>query len=88
MKNFFSNIISGIGINDFIDILVVAFVVYKILGFIRQSRAEQLVKGLLVILGATALSDLLHLYTLNLEPFLERQLAVESLLPTAVLDTF
>lgn len=65
MKNFFSNIISGIGINDFIDILVVAFVVYKILGFIRQSRAEQLVKGLLVILGATALSDLLHLYTLN-----------------------
>lgn len=65
MKNFFSNIISGIGINDFIDILVVAFVVYKILSFIRQSRAEQLVKGLLVILGATALSDLLHLYTLN-----------------------
>ena len=65
MKNFFSNIISGIGINDFIDILVVAFVVYKILGFIRQSRAEQLVKGVLVILGATALSDLLHLYTLN-----------------------
>lgn len=65
MREFFYNIVSGIGINDIVDVLVVAFVVYKILGFIRQSRAEQLVKGLIVILVATALSDVLRLYTLN-----------------------
>ena len=49
MKEFFDNITSGIGINDIVDILVVAFVFYKIIGFIKQSRAEQLVKGLLVL---------------------------------------
>lgn len=65
MTNLFNGITSAIGINDIVDILVVAFVIYKILGFIRQSRAEQLVKGLLIILVATLLSDILKLYTLN-----------------------
>lgn len=65
MKEFFNNIISGIGINDVLDIAVVAFVFYKIIGFIRQSRAQQLVKGLLIILIATGLSDLFNLYALN-----------------------
>lgn len=65
MQEFFNNIISGIGINDIVDIAVVAFVFYKIIGFIRQSRAEQLVKGLLVLIVALGLSELLHLYTLN-----------------------
>lgn len=65
MKEFFDNITSGIGINDIIDILVVAFVFYKIIGFIKQSRAEQLVKGLLVLLVVAGLSDLFNLYTLN-----------------------
>ena len=65
MQEFFDNIISGIGFNDILDILVVAFVFYKILGFIKRSRAEQLVKGLLIVVLAAGLSDLLDLYTLN-----------------------
>ena len=65
MQEFFNNIISGIGFNDILDIAVVAFVVYKILGFIKRSRAEQLVKGLLIVVVAAGLSDLLDLYTLN-----------------------
>lgn len=65
MKEFFDNITSGIGINDIIDILVVAFVFYKVIGFIKQSRAEQLVKGLLILLVIAGLSDLFNLYTLN-----------------------
>ena len=56
---------SGIGFTDVIDIFLVAFVVYKVLGFIRESRAEQLVRGLLILLVATFLSGILHLYTLN-----------------------
>lgn len=59
------NITSGVGIIDIIDILLVAFLIYKILGFIRESRAEQLVKGLLLLLLATWISNILHLYTLN-----------------------
>ncbi|MDD6920558.1 MAG: diadenylate cyclase CdaA [Eubacteriales bacterium] len=65
MKDFFANILSDIGLNDLVDILVVAFLVYKIMGFIQQSRAEQLVKGLIAILIVTGLADILNLYTLS-----------------------
>ena len=42
MENFFNNIVSSIGLNDVLDIAIVAFLVYKVLGFIRETRAEQL----------------------------------------------
>ena len=48
-----------------LDILIVAFLVYKILDFIRETRAEQLAKGLIVFIGATLASDVCHLYTLH-----------------------
>lgn len=32
MQKFFENIFSGVGITDIIDILIVAFVIYKLLG--------------------------------------------------------
>lgn len=65
MQEFFRNVFSDIGINDIIDILIVAFIVYKIIGFIQETRAAQLVKGLLLLVLATFLSDKLNLYTLN-----------------------
>ena len=65
MENFLNNIMSSIGITDVLDILLVAFIVYKVLGFIRETRAEQLAKGLLVLVAATVLSNFLHLYTLH-----------------------
>ncbi|NLF47215.1 MAG: TIGR00159 family protein [Clostridiales bacterium] len=65
MEGFLNNLASDIGVTDIIDILIVAFVAYKILGFIRESRAEQLVKGLLVLVAAFFLSDWFQLHTLN-----------------------
>lgn len=65
MKELVNNLLTGIGITDVIDILIVAFVVYKVLGFIRESRAGQLVKGLLILLAAFFVSDIFQLYTLN-----------------------
>lgn len=65
MESFFENITSSIGITDVLDILIVSFVIYKIIGFIQESRAQQLVKGLLVLVFAFFASDLLHLYTLH-----------------------
>jgi diadenylate cyclase len=62
---FFQNIISSIGVMDVIDVVIVAFVVYKVLGFIRETRAEQLIKGLLILLIAAFLSELLYLNTLK-----------------------
>lgn len=65
MKNFLDNIVSSVGFNDVLDILIVAFIIYKVLGFIRDTRAQQLIKGLLVLVVTFFLSDLLELYTLN-----------------------
>ncbi|MBQ9931198.1 MAG: diadenylate cyclase CdaA [Firmicutes bacterium] len=60
-----SGVLAGITFTDIIDVVIVAFVVYKIIGFMQATRAEQLVKGLIVLLIATYLSGLFNLYTLN-----------------------
>lgn len=67
MGEYLSNIASGIGITDVIDIAIVAFVIYKILGFIQETRAEQLVKGIALLVFATIVSGegFLNLYTIN-----------------------
>ncbi|GGJ00770.1 membrane protein [Alicyclobacillus cellulosilyticus] len=50
---------------DAMDILIVSFVLYRLLLLIRGTRAVQLLKGVLVILVATAVSSALHLAALN-----------------------
>lgn len=65
MKEFFENVFSGIAVTDVADIIIVAFVIYKLLGLIKQTRAEQLLKGVLVLVVATFLSDVLNLHALN-----------------------
>ncbi len=65
MTEVVTNMFAGFSVTDVIDVAIVAFVVYKILAFIRETRAEQLVKGLLVLVVATFLSDVFDLYTLN-----------------------
>lgn len=65
MQVFIDNLISNVRINDALDILIVTYICYKILGFIRESRAEQLIKGLIVLAIAFFMSDFLELYTLN-----------------------
>ncbi|MDR1028786.1 MAG: diadenylate cyclase CdaA [Clostridiales Family XIII bacterium] len=65
MQEFFANLVSGIGVRDAIDIAIIAFVLYKVLGFIRETRAEQLIKGFLILVAAMILSDLFHLNALN-----------------------
>ena len=65
MQEIFNNIMYGVRLVDVIDIALVAFLFYKLLVFIHETRAEQLVKGLLVIVFATFVSDKLKLYTLN-----------------------
>lgn len=50
---------------DVIDILIVTFVLYRFLVLIRGTRAVQLLKGVIVILIATAISSALHLQALS-----------------------
>lgn len=60
-----TSLIMSIGITDIIDILIVAFLIYKALGFIRETRAQQLVKGLVLVLIAFLVSETLNLSLLN-----------------------
>lgn len=64
VMNKFFQIISKVSINDIIDILIVAYIFYKILMFIKDTRAEQLFKGVIILLIATQLSGILKLHTL------------------------
>ena len=61
MQEFFSNIVSGIGINDILDVLITTFIIYKILGFVRKTRAQSIVMGLLILLVAYFVASLLKL---------------------------
>ncbi|OJV61765.1 MAG: TIGR00159 family protein [Clostridiales bacterium 38-18] len=57
--------LSEIKLNYIIDIGIIAFVFYKLLGLIRETRAEQLVKGFLIILIISKLSEWAKLYAIN-----------------------
>ncbi|WP_455539671.1 diadenylate cyclase CdaA [Terrisporobacter sp.] len=62
--NGFIDIILRMTIYDFVDILIVAYIFYKIFMFIKDTRAEQVFKGIVVLLLATELSSVLKLHTL------------------------
>ena len=50
---------------DIVDIVIIAYVFYRLILLIRGTRAEQLVKGLIVLLLATIISDQVGLDTLH-----------------------
>ena len=60
----FFNIIFRITINDVVDILIVAYIFYKMFMFIKDTRAAQVLKGILFLLVATELSNIFNLHTL------------------------
>lgn len=59
------NVLAKFNILNVIDILFVAYVLYRLLLLIRGTRAVQLLKGVIVILIATALSSVFHLEAMN-----------------------
>ena len=68
LNAFFESIlafVSEIKITYIIDIGIIAFVFYKLLGLIKETRAEQLVKGFLIILIISKLSEWAKLYAIN-----------------------
>ncbi|HAA34595.1 MAG TPA: TIGR00159 family protein, partial [Firmicutes bacterium] len=50
---------------DVIDIAIVTYILYRLILLIRGTRAEQLVKGLIILLLAWIASGLLGLRTIN-----------------------
>ncbi len=55
----------NINIRDIVDMVIVAFVFYKLYMLIQETRAEQLIKGILVLLIATQVSEWLQLHVIN-----------------------
>lgn len=55
----------SIRITDVLDIVIVAFLLYKLLEFIKETRAQQLFRGILLIILAFILSEVLDLNLLN-----------------------
>ncbi|MGL4363014.1 MAG: diadenylate cyclase CdaA [Cellulosilyticaceae bacterium] len=54
----------NIGIRDIVDILVVAFLIYKVLIWIKDSRTWALLKGVLIVIISAVLAYVFQLHTI------------------------
>lgn len=54
----------SLGITDILDILIVAYIIYKLIFWIKETRAWVLFKGILVIFALAAVATLLQLNTI------------------------
>lgn len=61
----FMNLVRQFNFYDAIDVLAVSFIIYSGIKLVRESRAEQLVKGLLLVIVVFALANYLNLHMLK-----------------------
>ncbi len=62
---FIRELFYNIRIQDFFDIAIVAYVFYRAIGLIKETRAGQLIRGIILILLATQISEWIGLYTIH-----------------------
>ena len=65
VQTFFWNIIHRPTWIDYLDIIIIAFLIYQLVTITRQTRAIQVIKGLAIIIVASYVSELIGLTTLN-----------------------
>ena len=65
MLSSIQSIMSNFRPEDALDVAIVSYIVYKMIGFIRETRAMQLIRGLVIIIVAFFVSDIFNLYLLN-----------------------
>ena len=65
MLSSIQSIMSNFRPEDALDIAIVSYIVYKMIGFIRETREMQLIRGLVIIIVAFFVSDIFNLYLLN-----------------------
>ena len=58
-------VVTNIRIVDILDILVIAFLIYKCIDFFRKTRGGQLVKGLILLLIMSLVAQWLDMVTVN-----------------------
>ena len=57
--------LNPIGITDIIDILIIAFIIYKVIMLIRRTSSGSVAKGILVVVVALLVSQLARLNTVS-----------------------
>lgn len=65
IQNIVWNVFHRPGLSDFLDILIVAVIVYQLLMLTRQTRGSAVLKGLVLLLLIVGISDILGLTALN-----------------------
>lgn len=63
--NLFVNTVKNINVYNILDIVVVSFIFYKIYNLIKETRAEQLLKGILLVFLFIPISEFFHLTMLH-----------------------
>ena len=58
-------ILMSIKVTDVIDIVIVSYLLYELLGFIKETRAQQLFRGVLLIVAFFLVSEVFNLSLLN-----------------------
>ena len=51
------NVISGMRWSDVVDILIITFIFYKLLSFVRRTSASGIIKGIILIIVVLWLSE-------------------------------
>ena len=61
MKYAFFSLMSTIQFKDIIDLLALTYIIYLLLKLVRETRAAQLIKGILLLVAAYFISNFLNL---------------------------
>ena len=59
--NYLLNFIQTVSIWDLLDIAIIAFIIYKILSFVRKTNSANVIKGIILLLAVMWLSRIMHL---------------------------
>ncbi|MCL2044912.1 MAG: diadenylate cyclase CdaA [Oscillospiraceae bacterium] len=70
VRSYFGILIRTFDIMDVFDILIIAFIVYRMLTFMRRTFASSVIKGIVFLLIASALTNIMQMNAVN---FLLRQ---------------
>jgi diadenylate cyclase len=65
LRTWWVNTVENIGITDVIDMLIIAFLLYKLIGFLRKSRLGLVARSILLFLAIVWISGQLDLRVIN-----------------------
>ncbi|HIS78622.1 MAG TPA: TIGR00159 family protein, partial [Candidatus Caccousia stercoris] len=57
----FVSLVSSFTISSMLDVLLISFIIFSFIKLVRETRAEQLVKGIFLLLGVWLVANVLQL---------------------------